>query len=470
MSPRRPTLLIVDDEPAMRALVEAFARREGFEVVAAGDGSQALGWLRPGLADVAMVDLRMPQVDGLEVLAAIRAADPACQTILMTGYPSVDTAVQAVKAGALDYLSKPFEIERLRALLAGVREELDRRRAVLTAEAQLARRLEFCGMIARSPVMQELFATIRRVAAHARTVLVTGETGTGKELVAASLHSLGPRASRRMVSVNCSAITEPLFESEVFGHVRGAFTGAAADKAGLFEVAHRGTLVLDEVGELAPSVQAKLLRTLETGEVLRVGGTTPTAVDVRVIAMTNRDLREEVAAGRFRGDLYYRLDVMRLSVPPLRERMEDLPFLTAAFVQEFAARFGKDIRGLTPGAEQALMDWAWPGNVRELRNIIERACLVVDGAYLSELDVVPRDSTPASHTAATRAGAAPVDHTLADLEREHIAQVLAACDGNKAQAARSLGLDRRSLYRRIERYGLSTTSRDVNAPPGTRQP
>ncbi len=364
MTTPRPTLLIVDDERAMRLLLEGFARHEGFDVVAAGDGSEALGWLRPGLADVAIVDLRMPQVNGLEVLSAIRAVDPACQTILMTGYPSVDTAVQAVKAGALDYLSKPFDAERLRALLAGVREELERRRAVLTAETAMARRLEFCGMIARSPVMQELFATIRRVAHHARTVLVTGETGTGKELVAAALHRLGPRASRRLVSVNCSAITEPLFESEVFGHVRGAFTGAATDKAGLFEAAHRGTLALDEIGELAPSVQAKLLRTLETGEVLRVGGTTPTPVDVRVIAMTNRDLREQVATGRFRSDLFYRLDVIRLVVPPLRARMDDVPYLTAAFIQEFAARFGKDIRGLTPAGEQALMDWTWPGNVR----------------------------------------------------------------------------------------------------------
>ena len=210
-------------------------------------------------------------------------------------------------------------------------------------------------------------------------------------------------------------------------------------------------------------MQAKLLRTLETGEVLRVGGTTPALVDVRVIAMTNRDLRDEVAQGRFRSDLFYRLDVMRLTVPPLRDRLEDVPFLTAAFVQEFAARFGKDIRGLTPAAEQALMDWRWPGNVRELRNIIERACLVADGSYLTEREVVPRDPTPASAAAAARTGV-PTDRSLAHLERDHIAQVLAACDGNKARAARSLGLDRRSLYRRIERYGLD--ARPGRAPGG----
>jgi DNA-binding NtrC family response regulator len=447
MTPRRPSLLVVDDEPAIQMLLQAFADKEGFDVVAAGDGSQTLECLRPGLADVAIVDLRMPQVDGLEVLAAIRATDPGCQVILMTGDPSVETAVQAVKAGALDYLSKPFDSARLRALLAGVREELDRRQAVLASETALARRLEFCGMIARSAMMQELFGTIRRVAAHARTVLVSGETGSGKELVAAALHRLGPRAAHPPIAVNCSAIVEPLFESEVFGHVRGAFTGAATDKPGLFEAAHGGTLLLDEVGELALSMQAKLLRTLETGEVLRVGGTRAAGVDVRVIAMTNRTLADEVTAGRFRSDLFYRLDVMHLIVPPLRERMEDVPYLTAAFVQEFAARFGKDIRGLTPAAEQALSSSTWPGNVRELRNTIERACLVADGAQLTDRDV----------RAVSAREDGPTNGTLAALERDRIAQVLDECAGNKAQAARRLGLDRRSLYRRLERYGLEAT-------------
>ena len=450
MTSRQPTLIVVDDDASVRSLVERFAQTEGFDLVATGDGRQTLEWLRPGLADVAIVDLRMPQVDGLEVLAAIRATDPSCQVILMTGDPTIDTAVHAVKAGALDYLSKPFDAARLRALLAGVREELDRRQAVLASETALARRLEFCGMIARSAVMQELFGTIRRVAGHARTVLVSGETGSGKELVATALHRLGPRASRRLVTVNCSAIVEPLFESEVFGHVRGAFTGATTDKAGLFEAANGGTIVLDEVGELALPMQAKLLRTLETGEVLRVGGTRPAGVDVRVIAMTNCDLSHEVSEGRFRSDLFYRLDVMQLKVPPLRERIEDVPYLTAAFVQEFATRFGKDIRGLTPGAERVLSSWTWPGNVRELRNAIERACLVADGAHLTERDI--RSVSPPDQSPET-----PENGTLAALERDRIAQVLAECAGNKALAARRLGLDRRSLYRRLERYGLDAS-------------
>ena len=448
---RRPTLLVVDDEPSILALVERFATREGFEMVSVGDGTQTLAWLRPGLADVALVDLRMPGVGGLEVLAAIRRIDPGCQVILMTGYPSVDSAIEAVRAGALDYLRKPFEVERLRAQLAGVREELDRRQAVLTADATLARRVTFCGMIGRSAGMQDVFATIRRVAAHARVVLVTGETGTGKELVAAALHAQGPRASRRLVTVNCSALVEPLFESEVFGHVRGAFTGAVADKPGLFEIADGGTLALDEIGELPAAIQAKLLRTLESGEVLRVGATAPRSVDVRVIAMTNRDLLDEVECGRFRSDLYYRLHVLELALPPLRERMEDLPYLTASFIEEFSALFGKDIRGLTRTAEQAMLASSWPGNIRELRNTIERACMVAEGAQLTERDLAlaPPDERPPD---------APAAGSLAALERDRIVQVLEECGGNKAQAARRLGLDRRSLYRRLERYGLAGVS------------
>jgi DNA-binding NtrC family response regulator len=440
--------LIVDDEAPMRQLLEAFVRREGFEVAAAGDGRQVLPWLRPGLADVALVDRRMPGVDGLEVLAAIRATDPECQVALITGDPTVDSAVQAVKGGAIDYLSKPLEPGRLKALLAAVREERGRRVAVLASESALARRLELCGMVGRSPVMQEMFTMIRRVAAHARTVLVSGETGTGKEMVARALHALGPRASRRMVTVNCSAIVETLFEGEVFGHVRGAFTGATADRAGLFEAASGGTLLLDEVGELPLPLQAKLLRALESGEILRVGATTAVPVDVRLVALTNRDLGAEVAAGRFRSDLFYRLDIAHLTVPPLRERIEDVPFLTARFVEEFARRFDKPLEGLTAEAERALFGWHWPGNVRELRNTLERACLTSEGGLLSSKDL---RLGPGSGSAASP----PRQGTLAALERERIGDVLDECGGNKAEAARRLGIDRRSLYRRIDQYGLA---------------
>jgi DNA-binding NtrC family response regulator len=449
-----PKLLVVDDEPPIVRLVARFARTEGFEVVAASGGNDALARLRPGLADVALVDLIMPGIGGLAVLEAIRERDPACQVILMTGQPTVDTAIQAVRAGALDYLSKPFDFDRLRTLLRSVTEDRDRQRAVLAADAELARRLEFCGMVGRSALMQELFATVRRVAMHVRTSLVTGETGTGKELVAQALHKLGPRADRRFVTINCSAIVEPLFESELFGHARGAFTGAVTDKKGLFEQADGGTLFLDEIGELPLSAQAKLLRVLETGEVLRVGALAPVRVDVRVIAATNRDLRFESAAGRFRSDLFYRLNVLPLHVPPLRERVDDVPYLTAAFVRELSSRFGKTVTGVSPRAEQLLMRWRWPGNVRELRNTLERACLMADGSTLTEREIGAALGGAALPVGRAEGATPEGDRTLAEVERDQIARVLRESGGNKAKAARRLGLDRRSLYRRLERFAI----------------
>jgi two-component system response regulator HydG len=447
-----PRLLAVDDDPAVLRLVERFARLEGFDVQTVGDGEGAVASLRPGLADVALVDLCMPGLDGLAVLEAIRARDPECQVVLMTGNPTIDTAVQAVKAGALDYLSKPFDFDRLRTVLRSVVEERARREAVLASEAELARRLQFCGMVGRGATMQHLFATIRRVAMHARTALITGETGTGKELVARALHDLGPRAARRYLTVNCSAIVEPLFESELFGHQRGAFTGAIAHKRGLFEEANGGTIFLDEVGELPPAAQAKLLRVLETGEVVRVGGTVPAKVDVRIIAATNRDLRAASTGGDFRWDLFYRLDVVHLHLPPLRERLEDVPYITAAFVREFAVKFGKPITGVSPRAEQLLMQWSWPGNVRELRNTVERACLIADGVALTEREIgasLGYALAPLSDPSGGEGG-----RTLAAFERDHIVRVLGECGGNKSEAARRLGLDRRSLYRRLDRFAL----------------
>ena len=300
MADTRPTLLVVDDEPGIIAMVERFARIQGFDVIAHAGGRQLVAELPTMNCDVALVDLRMPEVSGLDVLRAIRDADPACQVILMTAHASVESAIEAVKLGALDYLSKPFDFERLGELLTNVREGLERRRRLLTADRELASRFQFCGMVGRSPVMQELFDIIRRLAPHVRTALVTGETGTGKELVARALHKLGGRRDKRFVASNCSAIVESLFESELFGHTRGAFTGASEAKPGMFELADVGTLFLDEIGELPLVMQAKLLRVVEYGEVQRVGATDTRRVDVRVIAATNRDLREEVRLGRFR--------------------------------------------------------------------------------------------------------------------------------------------------------------------------
>jgi DNA-binding NtrC family response regulator len=447
-----PVLLVIDDEPGMLALVERAVRSTGYRVVSHTSAREALAMMTGQRADIALVDLQMPELGGLDVLRAIRQAQPQCGVILMTAHASVDSAIEAVKLGALDYLTKPLDLERLRELLTGEREDGVRRAELLAAENATAHRLELCGMIGRSAVMQQLFGLTRRVAPHARTALVTGETGVGKEGIARAIHSQGPRRSKRFITVNCSAVVETLFESELFGHARGAFTGATENKPGMFEAADGGTLFLDEIGELPAAVQAKLLRVLETGEVQRVGSVQAKNVDVRIVAATNRDLRAEAEAGRFRSDLFYRLNIVELAVPALRERREDIPYLTAAFVKEFSARFGKEIEGVSSAAERVLMSATWPGNVRELRNVLERACMLADGPTLTERDVSA--AMPAARVPTPAAGAAPPEG-LEAVEREHIVRVLGEVRGNKLAAARRLGISRRTLYRRLERHGLT---------------
>jgi DNA-binding NtrC family response regulator len=453
-----PRLLVADDEPEVLPLVERFARRAGYEVTTCGGGAEALERLPVFRPDVAIVDLQMPEIGGLDVLRTIRETTPDCQVILMTGNPTVDTAIEAVKAGALDYLTKPFDFDRLRGLLTTVRDGIERRERMLDLEADVAGRVEFQGMIGRSGVMQQLFDSIRRLAPHVRSVLVTGETGTGKELVARALHDLGPRRARKYVTVNCSAVVESLFESELFGHVRGAFTGATDTKMGLFEHADRGTLFLDEAGELPLALQPKLLRAVELGEVQRVGSLELRRADVQVIAATNRDLRAEAAAGRFRSDLFYRLSVIEIHLEPLRERREDIPYLTARFVKEIAARLNRPITGVSAAAEQLLQRAPWPGNIRELKNVLERACILSDGHFLGERDVgraMAPGSAPAPAAAAAPAGRPGGDRQrLSTAQREQIERVLREAGGNKAAAAKLLGVSRRSLYRWLDRLGI----------------
>jgi DNA-binding NtrC family response regulator len=463
MTGQQPVLVVIDDEQGILDVVGRFAKRAGFDVVTCAGGREGINEIQAKHADLAMVDLRMPDVGGLEVLRAIRETSAHCQAVLMTGYASVDTAVEAIKLGAMDYLSKPLDFARLDQLLTAVRDDLERRRSVMAVESDLARRLEFCGMIGRGPVMQELFGMIRRLAPHVRTALISGETGTGKELVARALHRTGPRRERRFVTVNCSAVVETLFESELFGHMRGAFTGATDNKPGLFELADGGTLFLDEIGELPLTVQAKLLRVLELGEVHRVGSLDPRRVNVHVIAATNRDLRAEVAAGRFRSDLYYRLNIVEVRLPPLRDRREDIPYLTAAFVRDTSERLQKTLAGLTPGAEKMLTMAAWEGNVRELRNVIERACILADGDFITERELavsMPPQVSPAAWPSAVSAMTPmppPNADLLVNVERDHIQRALLRANGNKKAAAKMLGLSRRALYRRLERLDLSET-------------
>ena len=457
------TLLAIDDEPDVLAIVVQFAQRFGFTVVTRTDARAALAELRELKPDAVLVDLMMPDINGLDVLRAIRDIHPTCQIILMTGQPSVDTAIEAVKLGALDYISKPFDLTRLGGLLTGVCKGIERRERLLQADAVVARTFAFCGMIGRSPAMQELFDAVRRFAPHVRTLLVTGETGTGKELVAHALHTLGARADRRFVTVNCSAVVEGLFESELFGHQRGAFTGATDTKVGLFEHADKGTLFLDEIGELRSTIQAKLLRAVEYGEVQRVGSLAAKHVDVTVIAATNRDLRADAANGRFRSDLYYRLSVMEIHLVPLRERREDIPYLSAVFLREVTDRLKRPLIGMTAGAERRLLQAPWPGNVRELRNVIERACLLSDGKMLNERDVLaampPAIDTPTPPVlteSALAASASTWDPAfLTNAQRTQVEQALQEAGGNKAAAARLLGISRRSMFRWVKRLNLS---------------
>jgi DNA-binding NtrC family response regulator len=470
MTVRKPIVLFVDDEPMVLDTLGQLAARAGFAVTRAASSTDAILMSRQQPPDIALVDLRMPGLGGLDVLRAIRAGDPGCQVILMTGHATVETAIQALKIGARDYLGKPLDLRRVERLLADVKMEVENRHRA--SEEQQTRLRDCFGMIGNSVPMQHVFTAIRRLAPFIRTALITGETGTGKELVARALHQAGRRAEKRFVTINCSAVVETLFESELFGHVRGAFTGANETKPGLFEVADQGVLFLDEIGELPLSVQAKLLRVLESGDVQRVGSLETRQVDVQIIAATNRDLVVEVAEGRFRSDLYYRLNIVEIRLPPLRARREDIPTLTRAFMLDCAKRWSKPLVGLTPSAQEILVQAPWEGNVRELRNVIERACLLADTQELSDRDVqqaLPPETDAASQPASvyyaraamlgTRSFAVSHDDVspLSTVERQHIVRALEHSRGNKKAAARVLGVSRRALYRRLERLGLEST-------------
>jgi two-component system, NtrC family, response regulator HydG len=454
MDAQPPVVLVFNDEQMVLDMLSRFARQLGFEVVACRSGHEAIARLGEHKADVALVDLHMPDVGGLDVLGVVRGTHPRCQTILMTGYASIDSAVEAVKLGAMDYLSKPIDLRRLQQLLVSARDDLARRRELLAMDAEVARRLEFHGMVGRSPAMQQLFATIRRIAPHLRTALVTGETGTGKKLVARALHAAGTRQARPLTVIDCSAVHHASFEVELFGAAPGAYPGAEG-RPGLFEAADGGVVFLDEVAELSLAVQARLLRVIEFGEVHRVGSLDVRRVDVQVIAGTRRALETEVAAGRFRSDLYSRLTSVEFLLPPLRDRREDIPYLVAHVLRDCAARLGKPIRGVTTAAEALLVSAPWEGNVRELRSVIERACLITDDEFVTEREVAP------GLPALTRRAPAPEpdgdDHRLSTVEREHILRALQRAGGNKKAAARMLGVSRRALYRRLERLDLGAT-------------
>ncbi|MBX3270581.1 MAG: sigma-54-dependent Fis family transcriptional regulator [Sandaracinaceae bacterium] len=450
----KPTVLVVDDRPNMRRLLAKVLGAEA-NVLSAGGGREALEVLAREPVDVVLSDLRMPDLDGVAVLREGKKLRPRAEFVLMTAYASVDSAVEAMRLGAYDYLTKPFEPSEVRAIVA---------RALARAGVQRVEEAEdgvevLPGLVARSVVMRELAELVRRVAASAATALLLGETGTGKERVARAVHQLSPRAGGRFVAVNCAAIPAELLESELFGYRRGAFSGAVTDRAGLFEEAAGGTLFLDEIGDMRLSLQAKLTRALEEKAIRRVGEAEERRVDVRVVAATHRDLARMAATGAFREDLWYRLNVAAIAIPPLRERGEDVALLARHFLATFAAQ-GGEARELSDGALDALRAYAWPGNVRQLRAAIERAAIVARGPRVELGDLPPE--------IAGHAGAADPDEDLAHLDwasaqeaakqrfaRRYLRALLRAHDGRVADAASAAGVERESFYRLLRKHGVS---------------
>ncbi len=439
-------LVAIDDDLATLELVRESLKQQPVEVLTAGQPEAGLELVRRERPQIVLLDLIMPRLSGMDVLERIMETAPDTEVVLLTGDYSTDSAVAAIRKGASDYLTKPISVTTLRDRIGRFVEQAQRREAALQLERESLRAFQFEGMVGRSPLMIAAFTRIRRVAPHFRTALVTGATGTGKELAAAALHRMSPVAGGRFAVVNCSAVVESLFESELFGHVKGAFTGAAQDKIGLFEYANGGAVFLDEIGDMPLETQSKLLRVLENGEIQRVGSPVPRKVDVRVIAATNRDLKEMQKEKQFREDLYFRLAMVEIKLPRLAERKEDLPLLTRHFLQQFSAQYGRVIRGLTPRAEVLLARYHWPGNVRELKSALGHACMMMDGDLIDIRDLPEQFRSGSAGEPAREDEILP----LAEMERRYVSRVLDSVGGNKLQAAKLLGINRATVYRIME--------------------
>jgi DNA-binding NtrC family response regulator len=447
-------ILVVDDEKGIRTLCADVLRRAGHEVTLGETGEEGLKHALARDFHLILADVNLPGIDGIEMLKKIRADKAEAMVILITGFPSIEDAVRGMKEGARDYITKPFSPDELRLVVARALEEQDLRRENLELRNELA----FGNLIGRSQRMRDLRGTIEKVARTDATVLIQGESGTGKELAARAIHYHGPRAHKPFVAVNCGALVANLLESELFGHVRGAFTGADSSKPGLFVAANQGTLMLDEIGELPIELQPKLLRSLQEGEIKPVGGTSTVKVDVRVIAATNRDLGQDVQQGRFREDLYYRLNVIALEVPPLRERREDIPILVEYFIARAAERARRPRLQVSERAMEWLMQQRWQGNVRELENAVERGVVLASGRVLDVEDFAPR-GTITQLSPPTAKPTTPEEYpfarmSLEELERAHIQRVLELCSGQKARAAAILGINRTTLWKKLRQYGV----------------
>jgi DNA-binding NtrC family response regulator len=471
------TILIADDEANLRKVLAAMLRREGYEVLTASDGGEALELLQRCSVDVVLTDLKMPKVDGMELLKKVLADFEGIPVVMLTAHGTVDTAVNAMKLGAFDYLSKPFDKDELRLVIkkAAATADLNIVEPERTQQQSTSIPGKY-GMIGLSPKLQAVFKTIDKVAASPSTVLITGESGTGKELIASALHYSSPRADKAFIKINCAAIPRDLLESELFGYEKGAFTGAVNSKPGRFELADGGTLFLDEIGTIPLEMQVKLLRALQESEFERVGGVTTTRVNVRLIAATNSDLAAEAAAGRFREDLYYRLNVVPLALPPLRERTEDIPLLVEHFLTKYNARLGKKIERLTEGALACLSRYQWPGNIRELENVMERAVLFAEGNVITPDDLPDIIRAPDARREEATPQQPYVIGPLKEIVRQHtenlekslIMRALEETGGNVTKAARKLEISRKSLQNKMKELGLrGQPTDDVEGPDST---
>jgi nitrogen regulation protein NR(I) len=465
MLPERKQVLIVDDEPNLRKILSAQLTRDGYDVLTAEDGEQGLHLLRENHIDLVITDLKMPKVDGMTLLKRALEEEPELPVVVVTAHGTIDTAVEALKSGAFDFVTKPFDKDEVRQIVAKALKTRELRGADATA-TPAARAARF-GIIGASPGIAELYAVLERVADTPTTVLVTGESGTGKELVARALHEHSSRKDKPFIKVNCAAIPKELIESELFGYERGAFTGAVASKPGRFELANAGTLFLDEIGEIPTEMQVKLLRALQESEFERVGGIKTIRVDVRLVAATNRDLRKLIAAGTFREDLYYRLNVVPIRLPALRERTTDVPLLVEHFLAKFNERLRKKVDGAEPDAMELLVQYPWPGNIRELENVIERAVLFCDAQKLHASDLPPEVRgipamanvpLPEADLQAALAGEGGLkEHVkvvMSRLEKELVSRALQQTTGNVTHAARLLKISRKGLQLKMKELGL----------------
>ncbi|NWF55522.1 MAG: sigma-54-dependent Fis family transcriptional regulator [Syntrophaceae bacterium] len=448
-------ILIVDDEASHRMMLRAVLQDEGYEVAEASDGPEAVRAVEQEVFDLVLLDIRMTTMDGIETLTEIRKISPFVPVLMMTAYASVKTAVEALKAGAFEYLTKPLDLDELKILIEKALEHYHLREENLVLKERLGDRFDFSRIIGRGQKMKELFDLLAQVSPTDATVLILGESGTGKELVANSIHHNSRRASQPFIKVSCAALPETLLESELFGHERGAFTGAISRREGRFQLAHRGTIFLDEVGEMSPTTQTKILRVLQEKEFELLGGTRTVKVDVRVIAATNKDLGREVKEGRFREDLYYRLNVVPVLLPPLRARRDDIPALAAHFLSLYREKNKKELKGISPRALDLLVRYDWPGNIRELENCMERAVIMSRGEVIAPVDLPPQVQalSPGKEESGIHL---PLNISLGEVERALILKTLEDTGGNRSRAAEILGINRRTLQIKLKEYGMES--------------